>query len=133
MGVLQAGGELDLGQEPITADNGGELRVQHLDGDLATVLEVLRQVDGGHAALAEFALEAVAVTEGSGEAVDRASQADPSCGERFDVVLAKARIGGEDRESLQLCLGNEEAIEWVPVVQGQGRDVQGMPVMNRER
>ena len=42
--------------------------MQDLDGDLAAVLEVLGEVDGGHAALAELALEAVAVGEGRGEA-----------------------------------------------------------------
>ena len=38
-----------------------QLGVQDLDGDLAVVLQVLGEVDGGHAALAELAFEAVAV------------------------------------------------------------------------
>ena len=59
--VLQVGGDLDLGQEPLAADHGGELGVQHLDGDLAAVPQVLGEVDDGHAALAELPVDAVAV------------------------------------------------------------------------
>ena len=62
--MLQVGGELDLGQEPLGAEHGAELGVQHLDRDLAVVLEVVREVDGGHAAGADLALEAVLVGQG---------------------------------------------------------------------
>ena len=62
--VLEVGGGLDLAQEPLGADDRGQLGPQHLDRDLAVVLEVLGEVDGGHAALAELALEAVAVGTG---------------------------------------------------------------------
>ena len=48
-----------------------ELGVQDLDRDLAGVLDVLGEVDGGHAALAQLALEAIAVGEGSAQAVFR--------------------------------------------------------------
>ena len=71
VGVLQGGGGLDLPHEPLGADHGGELRLQHLERHLAVVLEVLRQVHRGHAALAEFPLDAVAVGEGGGEAGKR--------------------------------------------------------------
>ena len=66
--VLQVGGGLDLAEEPLGADHGGEFRPQHLDRHLAVVLEVLRQVDRGHAAGAELALDAVAVGQGLGQA-----------------------------------------------------------------
>ena len=66
--MLELGGDLDLAQEPLGTDDRGELGMQHLDGDLAVVLEVLRQVDGGHAAPAELALDQVAVGQGGGEA-----------------------------------------------------------------
>ena len=72
--MLQAGGDLDLGEEAVAADDGAQLGVQDLDGDLAAVLEVLGEVDRGHAALAELALEAVAVGKGCGEAVYCAGQ-----------------------------------------------------------
>ena len=50
--VLEIGGGLDLAQEPLGADHRGQLGAQDLDRDLAVVLEVLREVHRGHAALA---------------------------------------------------------------------------------
>jgi hypothetical protein len=66
--VLEVGGDLDLGQKPLAADDGGELGVQHLDGHLAAVLHVFGQIHGGHAALSQLALETVTVGQGLGEA-----------------------------------------------------------------
>ncbi len=63
VGVLQGGDRLDLAEEPLGADHGGQLGAEHLDGDPAVVPEVLGEVDGGHAALAELPLDAVAVGE----------------------------------------------------------------------
>ena len=68
--MLQVRRGLDLGEEPLGADDGGELRAQHLDRDLAIVLQVLGEIDGRHAAGAELALDAVAVGEARGEAFD---------------------------------------------------------------
>ena len=68
--MLQIGGRLDLGEEALAADHRGELGPQHLDRDVAVVPEVVREVDGGHAARAELALDAVAVGEGDGEPVE---------------------------------------------------------------
>ena len=62
--MLQPGGELDLALEALGAERGGELGMQHLERDRAVVLEVLGEVDRGHAAAAELALEAVAIGEG---------------------------------------------------------------------
>ena len=73
VGMLQRGGGLDFHHEPLGADDGGELRLQDLERHLAVVLEVLRQVHRGHAALAELPLDAVAVGEGGGEAGKRVS------------------------------------------------------------
>ena len=42
--VVQVGRSPDLRQEPLRADHGGEVGLQHLDGDLAMVPDVLRQV-----------------------------------------------------------------------------------------
>ena len=67
----QSGREPDLLQEPLGAEDRGQLRAQDLDGDLAVVLEVLRQVHRGHAALAQLPLDAVAVGEGGGERIGR--------------------------------------------------------------
>ena len=65
--MLQVGGGPDLAEEPLGADHGGELGAHELDGDLAVVPEVLREVDGRHAAGAELALDAVAVGQCRGE------------------------------------------------------------------
>jgi hypothetical protein len=64
VGVLQGGDGLDLAQEPLGANDRGQFRPEDLDRDLAVVAQVLRQVDGGHAALAELPLDAVAVGQG---------------------------------------------------------------------
>ena len=61
--MLQVGGGLDLAQEPLGADDGGQLGPQHLERHLAVVLQVLGQVHRGHAARAELPLDAVAVGE----------------------------------------------------------------------
>ena len=66
--MLQPGGDLDLLHEPIGAEGGGEVGAQHLDGHLAVMLEILGEIDGGHAAGPEFALDGVAIREGGGEA-----------------------------------------------------------------
>ena len=49
--MLEVGGGLDLGEEAFGADDGGEFGAEDLDGDGAVVLEVVGEVDGGHAAL----------------------------------------------------------------------------------
>ena len=66
--VLQVRRDLDLAQESLGAEHRGELRLEHLDRDVAVVLEVVREVDRRHAARAELALDAVAVGEGGREA-----------------------------------------------------------------
>jgi hypothetical protein len=67
--VPEVGGGLDLAQEPLGADRRRELRPQHLDRDPAMVLQVPGEIDGGHAALPQLPLEAVAIGESRGEAV----------------------------------------------------------------
>ena len=59
--MLQPGGELDLALEPVGAEGGGELGMEHLERDGAVVAEVAGEVDRGHAPAAELALERVAV------------------------------------------------------------------------
>ena len=64
VGMLEAGGQADLPLEPFGAERDRQLGVQDLEGDVAVVLEVAREVDRGHAAAPELALERVAVLEG---------------------------------------------------------------------
>ena len=59
--MLQPGGQLDLPLEPLGAERGRQLGMEHLQGDGALVAKVLGQVNGGHPAPAELALESVAL------------------------------------------------------------------------
>jgi len=70
--VLEIGGDFDLGEEALSAEHGGQLGVQHLDGDLAAVLQVFGEIHRGHAALSHLAVEAVAVGQGLREVHFRA-------------------------------------------------------------
>ena len=53
----------DLGDEPIGADDGGQIAPHDFDRDAAIVPYVVREVDGRHAAGAELALDAIARQE----------------------------------------------------------------------
>ncbi len=70
MRVSEVGCDLDLEQEPLAAEHRRQLRAQHLHRHLALVLQILGEVDRGHAARAEFFLDGVAVGEGGLEAVE---------------------------------------------------------------
>jgi len=69
VGMTQRRGGLDFLHEALGTQYCGQLGAEDLDGDLAVVLDVGGEVDGGHAALAELALDRVAVGEGRGETV----------------------------------------------------------------
>ena len=62
--MLEVGRRLDLGQEALGADDRGQLRLQDFERDLTLVLEVVGEIDRGHAALAELSLDGVAAFEG---------------------------------------------------------------------
>jgi hypothetical protein len=70
--VLQACRGLDLDHKPLGAEHGGELRFQNFDGDLAIVLDIVRDIHGRHSACAELSLEAVAIGKGAAQSVERA-------------------------------------------------------------
>ena len=53
----------DLGQEPLGAKRRGQLGMQDLDGDLPVVPKVVGKVDGGHASLAQLALDPVVAVD----------------------------------------------------------------------
>ncbi len=61
--MLEAGCELDLAQESLGAEDRRELGVQHLERDQPLVLDVVGEIDRGHAAAAELAFEAVAAAK----------------------------------------------------------------------
>ena len=55
--MLQRRRRLDLDDEPLGAEHGGELRLENFDRDFAIVLEVVREVHRRHAAGAELSRE----------------------------------------------------------------------------
>jgi hypothetical protein len=68
--VLEVRRRLDLGQEPVGADDGRELRLEHLEGDPALVADVVGQVHRGHAALTDLALDQVSAFESRVQSTD---------------------------------------------------------------
>ncbi len=71
--MVELRGDLDLTEETLRAECCRQLRAQDLQGYLPVELEVFDEVDGRHAAGAEFALDTVAVPQCGGEAFRRAS------------------------------------------------------------
>ena len=67
MRVLQRGGGLDLHHKPLGAEDRGELRLEDLEGDVAVVLEIAGQIDGGHAAPTELALDPISIGQSGGD------------------------------------------------------------------
>jgi hypothetical protein len=75
VGVVELGGELDFTEKPVSAEHGGQLRAQDLERDVPVKLEIVREVDGGHAALTQLTVEAVAIGERSPERVQGSHEA----------------------------------------------------------
>ena len=63
VGMVQPGTEPDLLEEPGGAQRRGQVGVHDLERDRPVVLEVAGEVDGGHAAAPQLALDRVAVGE----------------------------------------------------------------------
>jgi len=66
--MLQCCRGLDLHDEPIRAEHCGKFWFENFNRDFAIVLDVVRQVDGRHAARAELTFDLVSVAENCGEA-----------------------------------------------------------------
>ena len=69
VGMGQPGRDLDLAQEPLRPERRRELGPQDLDRDRAVVLQILGQVYGGHAAPAQFPLQAVPVGQSGSQSL----------------------------------------------------------------
>ncbi|HET6576974.1 MAG TPA: hypothetical protein VFG66_01545 [Gemmatimonadales bacterium] len=72
--MLEPRGHADLPKKTFGAERGGELRAEELEGDGPVVTEVVGEVDQGHAAAAELAVEPVAAGKGGREAGGRVGQ-----------------------------------------------------------
>jgi hypothetical protein len=68
--MLQAGGDPDLLKESLRSERGGELGAQDLERDGPIVPEIVGEVDRGHAAASELALDAVAIGQGGHEEIE---------------------------------------------------------------
>jgi hypothetical protein len=55
--MAQVGRDLDLAQEAVGAEGVGQLRMEELERDRPAAAEVAGQLDRGHAAPAQLALE----------------------------------------------------------------------------
>ena len=62
--MLEPRGDVNLAQEALGAQAGGQLGAQHLEGDLPLMAEVVGEVHRGHAAPPELLQERVAVAQG---------------------------------------------------------------------
>ena len=65
VGMVQVGGRCDLTEETLGPEGEHQRGAEHLYRDLALVLDVVREIDRGHPARAELAVDAVAVCEGA--------------------------------------------------------------------
>jgi hypothetical protein len=59
--VLEGSGDVDLLQEPLTAERRSELRQEHLCRHRPAVLEILCEVDRGHTPAAKLPLDAIPI------------------------------------------------------------------------
>jgi hypothetical protein len=65
--VVEPGGEPDLPDKPLGTQRVRQLGMEDLQGDGAVVPKIAGEIDRGHAATTELALDHVAVTESVGE------------------------------------------------------------------
>ncbi len=56
--MIEAGRDADLAEESLVGDRACEIGIEHLDRDVAVVLQIVREEDGRHAAMAELAVDA---------------------------------------------------------------------------
>lgn len=65
--MLQVRGDADFAEEPIGAEHGAELGVEELDRHMSLVPDIIREIDGRHAAGANLAFDRVPVGESFGQ------------------------------------------------------------------
>ena len=76
VGMLEAGGELDLAQEPLAAEGHRDLGAQRLQRDESLVSRVARQVDQRHPATAQLPIDHVVLGQRGVQLCKRISHAD---------------------------------------------------------
>jgi hypothetical protein len=74
---LQPGGDLDLAPEALGADLRRQLLMEHFDGDVASMLEIFGEKNGGHAAATKLAFHGVRAGERVPQCVQQIRQENP--------------------------------------------------------
>ena len=81
VGVLELGDELDFTQKALCAECHAQLGIEHLDGDVTVVAQVLGEKHRGHAAAADLSFEDVAVRECARESAEWSGQRGSGAGD----------------------------------------------------
>ena len=68
--MIESSGDSDLAQKPVGAKRGRELGVKDLERDDAIVLGVLREIDRGHSATPQLAIDGVGRRKDLADALD---------------------------------------------------------------
>src|SRR5215211_5711338 len=107
----------DLRKETVGPEPGTELRMQHLDRDSSLVLEVGREIDGGHATAPELTLDAVLTRDRIREGPDVAqvrpmgrrhhrpvspSSLAPNAPSHSQATEAHAHLNGAPKDAIRL-------------------------------
>ncbi len=104
--VVEPRGDPDLREKSVGADGGGEVGAEHLECDIAIVLDVASQVDRRHSAGTDFTLDAIPPGQHLGELTRPPSEQRPKA---FDRAGREQSIGagafGEQRLELLTQLG----------------------------
>ncbi len=102
--MVQPGGEPDLPEEALGAEHLGEALLQHLERDHPVVPAVAREVDHGHSAVTDLALDRIAAGKGVLQSVEQVKHrvirevghvtisSDPGDGQSAGRLTAQARI-----------------------------------------
>ena len=67
VGMVEPGGDGDLPEKPLGTERGRDLGSQHLERDGPVMLQIVGQMDRGHAAPTQLPLDAVATSQSRGE------------------------------------------------------------------
>jgi hypothetical protein len=76
IGVVQLGCYPDLPEKPLPSQNLGQAEVEHLERNVPVVLEVACEIDHGHAAVADLALDGVTILQNRREVILELRQTD---------------------------------------------------------
>ena len=74
VGVVELGRYLDFPEESLGSQCGSELRPKNFDGQPTVMLQIMGEIDRGHAATPELALDRVLVAQGGSEPREVVSQ-----------------------------------------------------------